>query len=190
MPGRTSTLTWIGVPCAVLLLAACSSDGSSAGGSKETESASGQETTVDTEPAQGTALGCGQPFQPPTAGPLTLTAQFPATVGRESEPVTGSVDVTSATALRGVGLGRAEVFLVRDGRIVTLPLPQDSIGVVWNLAPGTARSIPADASLSSCDPSGAALESGTYDMFVRVVVTSDDGDLVESFGGPWPLQVQ
>jgi hypothetical protein len=108
MPGRTSTLTWIGVPCAVLLLAACSSDGSSAGGSKETESTSGQETTVDTEPAQGTALGCGQPFQPPTAGPLTLTAQFPATVGRESEPVTGSVDVTSATALRGVGLGRAE----------------------------------------------------------------------------------
>jgi hypothetical protein len=87
-----------------------------------------------------------------------------------------------------VGPGRAEAFLVRDGLLVTLPLPQDSVGVLWDLVPGATKSVPAEASLVSC-ATGAALEPGSYDLFVRVVLAPDEGGQVESVGGPWSVRV-
>jgi hypothetical protein len=172
----------------LLLLAACSGT-AGAGGSATTKPTAG-ETGVSSAPVvEASLLRCGEPFRPATGGPLTLAADFPATLNRGAEPVLGTVEATSPAALHAVGPGRAEAFLVRDGRLVTLPVPQDSVGVLWDLAAGEARSVPADASLVSCAAGGGALEPGTYDLYVRVVLTPDDGGLVESVGGPWSLQV-
>jgi predicted small lipoprotein YifL len=186
MSGRRATLALIAAPC-LLALAGCGGGGPSASPTKAT----GGESVVTTEPvSQLTAIGCGAQFRPPSPGPLTLTARFPATVTHDDEPVAGSVDAVGAAAVHGVGPGRAEAFLVRDGLVVTVPVPQDSMGMLWELAPGAVKSVPADVTLTSCAAGGAPIAPGTYDLFVRIVLTADDGGPLESVGGPWPLQVQ
>jgi hypothetical protein len=42
----------------------------------------------------------------------------------------------------------------------------------------------------SCSPGGGSVGPGAYELYVRVVVIPDDGMAVESFGGPWPLDVR
>lgn len=145
--------------------------------------------TVDPAPVTAiTALECGQPFRPMGGRGLTLTGRFPATVSAGERTVTGTVEVTSREAIRGVVARRADVFLVRDGHVATVPAAQDSIGVRWDLAPGEVESLPGEAVLASCDPGG--VRPGTYELYVRVVVTPDDEASMEFFGGPWPLEVQ
>lgn len=135
-------------------------------------------------------LECGQPFRPPAGGGLTLTGSFPATVRAGEPAVTGTVEVTSRKEARGVTSPGADVFLVRDGRVATVPVPQDAIGVRWDLAPGRTERLPAEATLVSCDPGGGTVPPGTYELYARVLFTPDDGVGVESFGGPWPLEVR
>ena len=48
--------------------------------------------------------------------------------------------------------------------------------------------MPGLVSLVSCE-SGGPLAPGEYELYVRVVITPDDGPPQESFGGPWPLRV-
>jgi hypothetical protein len=49
--------------------------------------------------------------------------------------------------------------------------------------------MPATASLVPCS-GGGVLATGTYDLYVRVVLNHDDGTRTDSFGGPWPLEVR
>jgi hypothetical protein len=81
------------------------------------------------------------------------------------------------------------VFLVRDGRVVTAPLPQDAVGIVWMVAAGQTTGMPGEAALTSCD-TGEPLEPGVYEVYARFTVIPDEGGSVESFGGPWPLEVR
>jgi hypothetical protein len=104
--------------------------------------------------------------------------------------VSGTVEITaSRSAVRGVVTPLAEAFLVDDGRIVTLPVPQDSVGRSLNLTAGSVERMPVMASLVPC-AGGDALASGTYDVYVRVVLNLEDGTRADSLGGPWSLEVQ
>jgi hypothetical protein len=133
---------------------------------------------------------CGRPFELPAAGGLRLVVRFPETVPAGQQTLGGSVEVTSREALRGVAPPAADVFLVRDGEVVTTPLAQDAIGVVWELAAGETRTMPGLASLVSCEPDGGPLRPGGYELYARVVVTPDGGAAQQGFGGPSRLQVR
>lgn len=151
---------------------------------------------MDAPPSSApTALECGRPFLPPARGGLTLTARFPLAVSRSEQAVSGAVEVASENeVVRGVATLAAEVFLVRDGQVATLPLPQDLVGMRLEVSPGRVERLPAQATLSPCDPGGAAadglLRPGTYQLYARVVLSRDDGSILESVGGPWPLEVR
>jgi hypothetical protein len=150
-----------------------------------------ERVTGDPAPAAGgTVLRCGQPFRPSVDGRLTLTGRFPTAASAGERVVAGTVQVTSAVAARGVVAPGADVFLVRDGRLATLPMPQDAMGIRWDLTPGRTERLPGTATLASCEPGGGSLSPGAYELYARVVFTPDDGPDVESFGGPWPLDVR
>jgi len=70
-----------------------------------------------------------------------------------------------------------------------LPMPQDAVGQSLELADGKVERMPAMATLVPCS-GGGVLASGTYDLYVRVVLNLDDGSWVDSLGGPWPLEVR
>jgi hypothetical protein len=147
--------------------------------------------TANSTPVTGpTPLECGQPFQPPAAGALTLTGRFPATAPAGSQAITGTVEITSRQAVRGVSTPRADVFLARNGRIATLPGAQNLLGIRWDLAPGETQHLPAEATLLSCDPDGGSVPPGTYQLYARVMIIPDDAAGIECFGGPWPLEVR
>jgi hypothetical protein len=144
---------------------------------------------MESAPSPGiTTVECGQRFQPPGASGATLAADFPPSVTPGQPVLSGSVELTSGKPLRGVTSPAADVFVVRDGRVVGLPLPQDAVGMLLDLGPGVPKSVPAYVPLTSCE-SGEPLTSGTYELYARLVVVPDDGAVVESFGGPWQLQV-
>jgi hypothetical protein len=148
-----------------------------------------QAPVASTESVAG-ALECGRPFTLPAQGALTFTGRFPAAVVASAGVVTGTVEVTSREPVRGVVTPGADVFLVQNGRIATVPLPQDALGVPWDLAAGVSRQLPGTATLSSCGPGGASLRPGRYELYARVVIARDGEATHESFGGPWALDVQ
>lgn len=170
---------WIGPLLAVLLLglAAC---GDGATGPSEVPPVS----------AQPGEVACGRPFAPPAAGTLRLSGDFARSVPAGRPTLSGTVEVTSRDALRGVAAPAADAFLVSDGRIVTMPLPQDAVGVRWELAAGETRRVEATASLLSCEPGGGPLPPGSYELYARVVLTLDDAAPRQAFGGPWPLRLR
>lgn len=172
----------------VLVTAGCA--GNNAGGTPDPETSPKEGVTVDgTSGTSDRSLACGQPFRPVAGGVLTLIARFPAAASAADRMVTGTVEVTSPRAIRGVVSPRAEVFLVRDGRVVGVPVAQDSLGIPWDLAPGKLERLPGDAQLVSCEPGGGPVPPGDYELYARVVITPDDGPGVAAFGGPWPLRV-
>ena len=119
-----------------------------------------------------------------------MTAHFPGAVSADQQMVKGTVSVKASKGVaRGVVTPQAEAFLVRDGRIVTLPAPQDAVGRSLDLAHGRVERMPAIATLVPCS-GGGALAEGTYDLYVRVVLNHDDGTRVDSLGGPWRLEVR
>lgn len=144
-------------------------------------------TVVPTPVPNLTALECGQPFQSPGGRGLTLTGRFPATTGAGAREVTGTVEVTSQEAIQGMTTTHADVFLVRDGRIATLPSPKDPVGIRLDLGPGKVTNLPGEVILGSCGPGG--VRPGSYELYVLVVLVPDHAALVESFGGPWLLEV-
>lgn len=158
------------------------------GGALDPTASLKQNGTVDPAPVPAiTALKCGQPFRSPGGRGLTLTGRFPATAPPGEQKVTGTVDVTSQEAIQGVTTRHADVFLVRDGHIATLSATQDLAGIRLDLGPGKVASLPGEAMLASCDPGG--VHPGTYELYVRVVLIPDIEAGMESFGGPWPLEV-
>ncbi|GAB1645508.1 hypothetical protein [Krasilnikovia sp. MM14-A1259] len=159
-------------------------------GTAPPEMARKEQTTVEPVPAQDdTAPRCGQPVRAPAATALTVTGRFPTSVAANEQTVSGLVEVTSQAAVKGVGAPQADLFLVRKGRIVTEPMPQDAVGVRWDLAAGQSRKIPAAATLMSCEPGGDRLPPGDYEMYARVAITPDDAPTATSQGGPWPLEL-
>ena len=134
-------------------------------------------------------LGCGARFEAPPPAELGLTARFPASVVSGKQPVPGTVEVVSRTgSVSGVITPAADAFLVRDGIIVSEPLPQDLVGRRLQLEAHESVTLPAQVSLLSCDDAGeAALPAGRYDLYVRVVLNRDDGTVSESIGDPHPL---
>jgi hypothetical protein len=141
-----------------------------------------------------TVIECGRWFPAPSAAGLTLTGHFPAVVSSGQELVCGTVDLATANGpVHGVVVPAADLFLVRDGRIVTVPQPQDLMGMRLELAPGKPAALPARAGLSACAPGGGsedqALTPGGYQLWARVLLNHDDGSNTEVFGGPWPLEL-
>jgi hypothetical protein len=175
---------------AVLALVVAACDSGSVSGSVEPE-ASREESVSGGEPANGPGeVVCGRAFELPAAGGLRLVGQFPERVAAGQPTVSGMVEVTSEEAVRGVAAAGADVFLVRDGRVVTTPLAQDAMGIRWDLAAGETASLPGTGSLVSCEPDGGPVPPGGYELYVRVVLVPDDATTPQaSFGGPWPLQV-
>ena len=142
-----------------------------------------------TSPGPAT-LECGARFVPSPGGELTVTGRFPLAVFAAEQMVDGTVEIAaSGSAARGVITPLAEAFLVREGRVVTLPVPQDSVGRRLSLTEGSVERMPTTASLVPCS-GGDLLEPGTYDLFVRVVLNHDDGTRADSLGGPWPIEVR
>ena len=134
-------------------------------------------------------VACGRPFQPPASGELRLEARFPKSVRADQQTLSGTVEVTSENALRAVAATAADAFLVRDGRVVTTALPQDAMGVQWAPAAGEKKSVPAIASLVSCEQGGGPLAPGDYELYVQFVLTPDDGAAITGYGGPLALRV-
>jgi len=134
-------------------------------------------------------LDCGALFEGEAGGDLKVTGRFPAAVPARQQLLNGSVDIAgTGSGARGVVTPQAEAFLVREGRIVTLPVPQDAVGRVLDLSDGRVEQMPAMADLTPC-AGGASLPPGQYDLYVRVVVNRQDGTRADSLGGPWPLEV-
>jgi hypothetical protein len=192
----SSSRGWL---CAVALVAAmvsgcAAADQAVSGASPKPPSSHspGEDAPVDRIPSTTpTPLQCGGPFSlPATRGLLTVSGQFQARAPAKDGSVSSHVDVTAGGAVRGVMAPSADGFLVRDGRIVTLPAPQDLMGVRLTLAPGTVHRLPALVSLEPCAAATAALLPGPYELYVRVVVTRDDGSALESFGGPWAIEME
>jgi hypothetical protein len=172
---------------AVLVLGAtgCGEDGGGGG------PAGSEESKVETESREAPGeVDCGRPFQLPASGELRLVGRFPESVPAGQQTVSGTVEVTTKEAVRGVAAARADAFLVREGRVVTTPLVQDALGVRWDLAAGEAKKVPGTASLVSCEPNGGPVPPGEYELYAGMVLTPDDGAPTRSFGGPWPLRVE
>ena len=175
--------------------AACATSGVGAAAKPTTTVATvtpGEDAPVDRIPGTTpTPLLCGGPFRlPATRALLTVSGQFPGRVAAKDGSVSSQVDVTAGGAVRGVMAPSADGFLVRGGRIVTLPAPQDLMGVRLTLAPGAAHRLPAVVNLQPCAAGTAVLPPGPYELYVRVVVNRDDGSAFESFGGPWAIEVE
>src|SRR5262245_29524062 len=126
---------------AMLLLAAVLT---TAGCGGATAAAPSPDRSMTVGPTPDTAIECGQPFQPPTGGGLALTGRFPATAPTGGK-VTGTVEVVSQVAIRGVVPPQADVFLVQDGRVATVPMAQDAMGIRWDLSPGQVERLPGEA---------------------------------------------
>jgi hypothetical protein len=133
---------------------------------------------------------CGAAFRLPAPAGLRLVARFPESVQAGQRTLGGTVEVSGRDAMQGVAAPAADVFLVAAGRVVTLPVAQDAIGVRWQLAAGETRSLPATASLVSCEPEGGPLAPGHYELYALVLLTPDGGAAQRAFGGPWPLHVR
>lgn len=173
-----------------LLVAGCGSVGA-VGASRGRDATTPEEQAVPTDlptsPTPG-GLECGARVGS-TGGTLTLTARFPASAAVGAQQVDGTVTLGASAGAQGVVTPQAEAFLVRDGRIVTLPLAQDASGRQVDLAGDRQASLPATVGLVPCSGEGA-LAPGSYDVYARVVLNLEDGSRTDSLGGPWPLELR
>ena len=138
-----------------------------------------------------TAIECGGTFEPPRPGEPTLTGHFPAAVSTTEQVLSGSVELAAVNQIvDAVVIPGADLFLVRHGRVVTLPQPQDLVGRRLVLAPGEHTTLPAHATLAACESAATtALPSGEYALYARIMLNHDDGSWTAVIGGPWPLEL-
>ncbi len=135
-------------------------------------------------------IACGESFELPSPSGIRVEAEFPRTAAAGKPMLRGTAEVTTAEAVHGVTSEHADGFLVRDGLVVTTPLPQADIGIPWDTAAGEVREVPVVASLVSCRPDGEPLTAGEYELYVLVTITPDDGKTIQAFGGPSPLRLK
>ena len=168
------------------LAAACSSGGP--------EGSSGGWSAVPTAAAPAT-VNCGDPIEalgPGAPGLASLDGSFPASVGRGGDGTfSGAVTLVAHQALAGVASPLADVYVVRDGLVVTVPLPTDAVGTAVRVPAGGTAVFDAVGTIAGCDGPGARLAPGRYDVYAVVTVTGDGGPGTEVVapGGPWPLEV-
>lgn len=167
---------------AVLVLGATGCGDGAVGGSD-----AAQQSRVESEAGE---VACGRPFTLPASGGLLITGRFADSVPAGQQTLRGTVQVTSRDTVRGVAAPAADLFLVREGRVVAMPPAQDAIGVRLDLAAGETREMAATAALASCKPEGGPLAPGGYELYARVVLTADDGAAQRAFGGPWRLRLR
>src|SRR3954470_13954467 len=103
---------------------------------------------------------CGHPFRVPAPAALRLTGRFPEGVGAEARTVEGTIEISGQ--MPGVIPAAADVFLVTDDRVVTMPLVQEAIGIRWA---GETRTLPAVGSLAPCKGGAQRLPPGIYDLY-------------------------
>ena len=177
---------YVGIAVMILLLAGC--------GQPTPASPAPDVPVTPTDPSAPTPPAndpaCGQPFDERPSGGLTMTGTFPKTANVDQQTVAGTVKITSSVTVEGVVGRSADVYLVRDGKVVAVPGMRDAVGVVWKLTPGATESLPATALLAPCDPTGDRLSPGTYAVHATVVLTADDGTRLRAVGGPWPLELR
>jgi hypothetical protein len=139
------------------------------------------------------SLECGQAFRRQPAEGFTLTGFFPTVVRRSEGVVSGTVAFEGKGESREAVMSRvADLFLVQDGLVVALPLPQDGAGVSVTVAAGKAVTVSANCLLTPCDSADSApalLEPGAYESYARILLNYDDGSHVECFGGPWLVEI-
>ena len=137
-----------------------------------------------------TGLRCGQQIQATAGGGLSVAGRFPGAATAGELKVAGRVEVTSTATVRGVAAPHADMFLVTAGRVVTLPAPQDAVGVRWELAAGVPKSVPGEVTLVSCESAGERLGPGTYELYARIAVFPDNGQVLEFIGLVGTLDVR
>jgi hypothetical protein len=131
------------------------------------------------------------------ADDLTLTGEFAPGVDRGGDGTfAGTVTLTSTgPRITGVTSTQADVYVVRAGRIVAMPLPKDLIARPIDLAAGASAKLDARGSLRSCAAgagAGEVLPAGRYDVFAVVVVNRDGEPTTSTVvvsGGPWPVEL-
>jgi hypothetical protein len=180
----------MGLLMVVLAVAATGCGEDSEGGEATVEPEQSQATEPSQAATQPGEIVCGHAFQLPASGELRLTGRFAKRVQANEQMLRGTVEVTAEKAVQGVAAAAADAFLVRDGRVVTTALAQDAVGVRWDAAAGARKSVPAVASLLSCEPGGKPLAPGNYELYGQFVLTPDDGSPTTAYGGPWPLTVE
>jgi hypothetical protein len=172
----------------VLALSACGSSTDGEGG--EPGEAPEPSRVTSGEAPEPSRIACGESFELPSPGRIRVEAQFPRTAAAGKPMLRGTAKVTTAEAVHGVTSEHAGGFLVRDGLVVTTPLPQADIGMPWDTAAGEVREVSVVASLVSCEPGGEPLPAGEYELYVVVTITPDGGKTIQALGGPSPLRLE
>lgn len=178
-------MSWIRVlPAVALCAAGCAGAASPAAPSlsplpPDTPAAEG-ERRGDT-----VSVGCGEPIG--ASGPVKMAGEFPATT--TPDQFTGKVTILAGTTkISGVSTPGADVYLAREGKIVSVPLPKDLVGRQVDIEPGGNGVFEAPGSARDCATDGQ-LAPGRYEIYARIVLTSADGSSMAATGGPWPLDV-
>lgn len=116
-----------------------------------------------------------------------MTGEFPATT--TPDQFTGKVTIIAGTArITGVSTPSADVYLARDGKIVSVPGAKDLLGRQVDIEPGGSAAFDAPGSARDCATDGQ-LAPGRYEIYARIVLNEADGSAMEATGGPWPVEV-
>ena len=123
-----------------------------------------------------------------STGSLTLAGEFPTSASRSATTVEGTVTVTNTGApMQGDTSPLADVFVVREGRIVATPAPKDLIAQPFDLTTDAEARFPATADLHAC-AGGGPLPPGTYELYAVVSVVQGV-NTVHATGGPYRLDI-
>ncbi len=133
---------------------------------------------------------CGDRLVEERRGPLRLTGSFPARVPATGRGFGGRVTVANGSDRRAGGLAasRPDLYVLRAGRVVAMPLARDEVGLQLDLAPGEGQDLAAAGSLASCRD-GRPLAPGRYEIRAVLPVIGLDGTAGAAAGGPWALEV-
>ncbi len=138
---------------------------------------------------------CGEPLDwAASDAPLSLTSHFPERAPTDGDGLLrGTVTVTnrSAAALSATTAAQPDLVLLRDGRVVSLPIGLRAVAVNVDLAPDASQDFDAAASMRSCEsgpyPAGTPLPPGTYQLVASQTFDVAGSDPIVARGGPWEV---
>ena len=133
----------------------------------------------------------------PTDAPLSMRPQFPQSARTDGDGMLrGIVTVTNRTGatLSATTAAQPDLVLLRDERVVTLPIGLRAVAVNVDLEPGASMDFDAAASLRSCEsgpyPAGTPLPSGSYQLVASQTfnIVGPDGSIpIAARGGRWEV---